>query len=236
VAETNLQSRSEAVQPSLWDRLVDDLPGIVVETDRRCAELSAQLGAARVDRVLAGGMRALQREDDLDGPEARALAQLVQQMERRAFLENRAVVVTAEVLRDAVRRDLEALFNIERTASGLLLTDREADVQESPGDLLADFPEVRRSVVNFGAPSFAGRIESDFNPDALSREIRDVLAVFEPRLKRESIKVTVTFSPKTGMRIVVDGVLMLMPVAERLRLSTTVDLDSGRASTRVEAL
>jgi type VI secretion system protein ImpF len=95
---------------------------------------------------------------------------------------------------------------------------------------------VRRSVVNFGAPSFAGRIESDFNPDALSREIRDVLAVFEPRLKRESIKVTVTFSPKTGMRIVVDGVLMLMPVAERLRLSTTVDLDSGRASTRVEAL
>jgi type VI secretion system protein ImpF len=236
VAETNLQSRTEAVQPSLWDRLVDDLPGIVVESDRRRAELSAQLGAARVDRVLAGGLRALQREDDLDEPEARALAQLVQQFERRAFLENRAVVVTADVLRDAVRRDIEALFNIERLASDILLSDREHDATESPAALLADFPEVRRSVVNFGAPSFAGRTESDFNTEALARDIREVLAVFEPRLKRDTIKVVVSFSPKTGMRIVVDGTLMVLPVAERLRLSTTVDLDSGRAATRVEAL
>ena len=230
------QSRREAVQPSLWDRLVDDLPGIVTETDRRRVELSARLGPDIVDRVLEGGRRALDREDEIDEPDRRALAQLLKQMERRIFLESRAVVVTGEVLREAVRRDIEALFNIERLAAQTLMTDREADVHETPADLLADFPQAARSVVNYGAPAFAGRTETDFDREALAREIRDTLAVFEPRLKRDTIKVTVSFGAKTGMRIDVDGTLMVLPVAERLRLSTTVDLDSGRAATRVEAL
>ncbi len=229
-------SRREAVQPSLWDRLVDDLPGLVSETDRRRAELSARLGADLVDRVVEGGRRALDREDDLDEPDRRALAQLLQQVERRAFLESRAVVVTGEVLREAVRRDIEALFNIERMAARTLMTDREAEVHEAPGDMLADFPQVSRCVVNYGVPAFAGRTETDFDREALARDIRDTLAVFEPRLKRDSIKVTVSFSAKTGMRIDVDGTLLVLPVAERLRLSTMVDLDSGRAATAVEVL
>ena len=37
-------SRREAVQPSLWDRLVDDLPGLVSETEIRRAELGAEVG------------------------------------------------------------------------------------------------------------------------------------------------------------------------------------------------
>ena len=39
---------------------------------------------------------------------------------------------------------------------------------------------------------------------------------------------------KIGLRIDIEGVLLLSPIPERLRLSTSVDLDSGRALTVLE--
>jgi type VI secretion system protein ImpF len=106
----------------------------------------------------------------------------------------------------------------------------------SPEDRLADFPEVRSSVLNFGVPAFSGRKGNDFNKELLARELRKVLARFEPRLKKETIKVEVKIEEKKGMRIEIDGVLLLSPVPERLRLSTMINLESGNASTTVEDL
>ena len=228
------QSRREAVQPSLWDRLVDELPGLVADFDSAKATLSRTVGAERLERILEGGARSLEREPDLSAERRAEIASLLRLYQRKTFLEDRAVVVTPDVLREAVRRDIEALFNIERLESGALLTDREAMWFTPMSERLADFPEVRKSVLNYGMPSFAGKTESDFEKESLAKVIRDALAVFEPRLKKDTIKVTVTFKVKEGMRIAIDGTLMLSPVAERLRLSTTIDLDSGMATTRIE--
>ena len=227
-------SRTEAVQPSLWDRLVDDLPGIVTETDRQRADLVARIGAAKVEVVLAGGARSVEADEDFDADTKRDLHQFLTQMARRAFLEERGIVVNASVLREAVRRDIEALFNVERFESGLQLTDIEQTGFETPQQMIADFPHVRRSVLNYGVPSFSGRAISDFDLAALAKELREVIAVFEPRLKRDTIRVKVAQGDRTGMRIEVDAMLMLSPVPERLRLSTMIDLDNGRATTAVE--
>ena len=228
------QSRTEAVQPSLWDRLVDDLPGIVAETDRKRADLVARIGAAKVDAVLAGGARQVEADEGFDADIRRDLHQFLTQMARRAFLEERGIVVNASVLREAVRRDIEALFNIERFQSGLQLSDLEEVGYVTPQDIIADFPHVRRSVLNYGVPSFSGRSIKDFDLAALSKELRDVIAVFEPRLRRDTIRVKVAQGDRTGMKIEVEAMLMLSPVPERLRLSTTIDLDNGRATTAVE--
>ena len=228
------QSRTEAVQPSLWDRLVDDLPGIVAETDRKRADLVARIGAAKVDAVLAGGARQVEADEGFDADIRRDLHQFLTQMARRAFLEERGIVVNASVLREAVRRDIEALFNIERFQSGLQLSDLEEVGYVTPQDIIADFPHVRRSVLNYGVPSFSGRSITDFDLAALSKELRDVIAVFEPRLRRDTIRVKVAQGDRTGMKIEVEAMLMLSPVPERLRLSTTIDLDNGRATTAVE--
>lgn len=185
-------------------------------------------------RILAGGRRALEQETSLDQDERRQVHIFLSQMERRALLEERAVVVTADVLREAVRRDIEALFNTERMQSRLILGDAERGAIEDPEDILADFPHVRRSVLNYGVPSFSGRRAQDFDPEALSREVKEVVAVFEPRFKRETIRVNVDTTSRDGLKVSIEGTLMLSPVPERMRLSTTVDLDNGRASTAIE--
>jgi type VI secretion system protein ImpF len=230
-----LQSRREAVQPSLWDRLVDDLPGLIAEYDQRRADLAALIGPAGLVLAEAGGVRALEADrgalpDDI-GPKVVAFLQL---RDRRAWLEERGIVVTQDVLREAVRRDIEALFNTERLEARFLLTDTERRGAEDPADLIDEFPHVRRSVLNYGVPPFSGRRAHDFDPDALARELRDVVAQFEPRLKRDTIRIRIDTGDKSGLKILIEGLLLLSPVPERLRLSTTVDLDNGRAATRIE--
>lgn len=231
---TNLQSRREAVQPSLWDRLVDDLPGLVAESGYQHAALLNELGEEKLGKILKGGARAVEQADDLSDDTRKRLHKLIAQTTRRKHLEASGIVVTADVLREAVRRDIEMLFNTERLEAEFLLTDHEMAHIVSPAELLSDFPLVRRSVVNYGVPSFTGKTGGNFDRDRLARELRDILAVFEPRLKRDSIKVRIDIDKKTGMKIEINGVLMLSPVPERLRLSTTINLDNGQAVTALE--
>ena len=60
-----------------------------------------------------------------------------------------------------------------------------------------------------------------------------MLAAFEPRLRESATKVTVSTSEKTGLSIEIDGLLVMSPAPERLRLRTLVDLETGRAETRL---
>ncbi|KRW95739.1 type VI secretion system baseplate subunit TssE [Paracoccus sp. MKU1] len=232
-----LQARREEVQPSLWDRLIDDLPALSAEITRREAALATRHGAARLAALLAGEGR-----DGLDPEQARDLAALAQLQARRAALRERGILVTPDVLREAVRRDIEDLFGIERLEVRYLLTRTErraappgiAGGAEDPAEMLADFPQVRASVLNYGVPAFAGRRAGDFDHEALARELREVLAVFEPRLRRDTIRVRVEPGTRTGLRVRIEGLLLMAPAPERLRLLTTIDLDTGAAATVLE--
>jgi type VI secretion system protein ImpF len=224
----------EAVQPSLWDRLVDDLPGVTAEIDALRQALAQALGPERLGALLDGGLRAIEADASLRPGQKEALARLIAQERARAALEERGIVVSPEVLREAVRRDIEALFNTERLEATPLLADAEREAVELSLDL-ADFPEVRRSVVNYGVPPFAGHSSRDFDRGALERELRAVLAAFEPRLRESATKVTVSTSDRAeGLAIEIDGLLIMAPAPERLRLRTVVDLDTGRARTTVK--
>jgi len=227
-------ARSEAIQPSLWDRLVNDLPGLEAEIESQRRQLSKELGGADALENLLNDSRRSAAIEDADDDTNRLLYLLRANMQRRNRLQTSGIAVTRDVLREAVRRDIETLFNIERMDAQTLMTDREARVIETPAELLADFPQVRTSVVNYGVPSFAGRSGTDFDKNALGRELRDVLIAYEPRLKPNSIKVNINLSEKTGMKVTVDAVLMLSPTPERLKLSTTIDLDTGAAATVLE--
>ena len=228
------KARREAFQPSLWDRLVNDLPGLVSEIDALRRTLEEELGAEKLEAALAGGRRAVDADAALSPECARRVHRFMLLSESRSELERRGIVVSSRVLREAVRRDIEALFNTERFEARPLLSDLEAEQSEDDPPALADFPFVRRSVVNFGVPSFSGRSSRDFDRDSLAREIRAILTAYEPRLKEGATRVTVTLGDKNvGLKIDIDAVLLMTPSPERLRLRTTVNLDNGMARTDI---
>lgn len=227
-------ARREALQPSLWDRLIDDLPGLESEIQAMRDTASADIGADKVDTLLSGSARLIDADPELTPEQKKRLHQLAFQYRRRAELQHLGIVVSNRVLREAVRRDIEALFNTERYESIPMMADWEAEHFTDNVQDLADFPEVRRSVVNYGVPSFSGRSSRDFDREALAKEIRAVLTTFEPRLKDGATKVEVTLGDKTGgLKIEIDAVLVTNPTPERLRLRTTVNLDNGKAQTEV---
>lgn len=230
-AGTGARARRETVQPSLWDRLVNDLPGLTSEIDGLRHVLEAEMGSERVDSLLAGGARLIESDAALGPDQKRSLHRLAFLIQNRNEIESRGVIVSGRVLREAVRRDIEALFNTERYEADMLFSDFELEQATGEPPELADFPNVRRSVVNYGVPSFSGRSIRDFDRDALAREIRAVLATFEPRLKDSATKVLVSLNDKSGLRIDIDAVLIMTPTPERLRLRTTIDLDNGLART-----
>lgn len=231
-ASGSSRAKREAVQPSLWDRLVNDLPGLTSEIDGLRRVLEDELGADRLETLLAGNARTIDNDAELTPEQKRRLHRMVFQNQHRAEMESRGVVVSARVLREAVRRDIEALFNTERFEATPLFSDLEREQAVDTPTSLADFPEVRRSVVNYGVPSFSGRSSRDFDRDTLAREIRSVLATFEPRLKESATTVTVTLGDKSvGLKIEIDAVLIMTPTPERMRLRTTINLDNGLART-----
>jgi type VI secretion system protein ImpF len=117
-------------------------------------------------------------------------------------------------LREAVLRDLRWLFN----ASGI---DDIVDLQH--------LPQVRRSVLNFGLRSLAGRPVSSIDPAEVSRRIRDVIVFFEPRLSAVKVSPEVRDDAVEGMTLsfMVEAELWGQPVAQHLALRTSIDVENG---------
>src|SRR5258706_916571 len=84
-------------------------------------------------------------------------------------------VMSKSRLRQAVLRDLAFLLNATRL---------EADTD------LARWPEVRRSVVNYGLPALSGRAASSVSLTELERAIRQTILEYQPRILPGTLQVT----------------------------------------------
>ena len=60
-----------------------------------------------------------------------------------------------------------------------------------------------------------------------------MLAAFEPRLRESATKVTVRPATRAGLPVEIDGLLIMSPAPERLRLRTSIDLENGLARTEL---
>ncbi|EDZ98018.1 type VI secretion system lysozyme-related protein [Burkholderia sp. H160] len=131
-------------------------------------------------------------------------------------------VISARALRDSVQRDIGWLLN----ASGL-----------GEGTDAAGLPHVATSVLNYGLPDLAGRDVAALTAGTLERLIRDALWAFEPRLARESVRVTAlddaqgAKGTRSGHVICfeIEADLWSQPYPERLFLRTELDLEAGEA-------
>jgi len=138
----------------------------------------------------------------------------------RELLESRdARVLSLQRLRECVLRDLGWLFNTENAESVLEL---------------ADYPAVRKSVLNFGITSVAGSTASGIDLKKLERQVRDSVIAFEPRMLDGTIEVKAkySFEMMTQKTLVfeINGELWAQPVPIRMYLRTELDLETGKVT------
>jgi type VI secretion system protein ImpF len=126
-------------------------------------------------------------------------------------------VFSIDRLRQSVLRDLGWLLNTSNV--------------EQLRDLSA-YPEVRKSVINFGVPDLAGSMISTTDLDRLERTITQAILDFEPRIMPNSLRVKATLNDHTQshntLMFQIEGDLWSQPLPLQLYLSTTLDLESGQ--------
>src|SRR5690606_24664833 len=127
-------------------------------------------------------------------------------------------VLSMHRLRSALLRDLAWLLN-----AGHLESVRD----------LGDYPEVRRSVLNYGIPDLAGLTLAGADPAFIEKAIRDAILRFEPRIAPQSLRVTAITEDKARSRSAlvfrIEGEIWAKPAAQPLYLKTEVDLETGDA-------
>jgi len=126
-------------------------------------------------------------------------------------------VVSARRYLDSARNDLGALLNTSAHGAG---------------ETLCDYPEVSRSVLNYGIPDLCGMTASGVEIDELERSLRHAILAFEPRLLPHTLSVRVFAEPdEMGANAVsfeIAGELWAQPAPEAFYVKTEVDLETGQ--------
>lgn len=125
-------------------------------------------------------------------------------------------VISVKRYREGVLRDLIWLLNAKAH------TDRDG---------LDEFPEVARSVLNFGTRDLCGLISSSLDLGTLEQEIAEAMRRLEPRINPGSLGVTAVYGSQkfaNGIAIEIRGDLWAYPVPEQLYIRTEIDLDTGK--------
>lgn len=121
---------------------------------------------------------------------------------------------TEASMRATIRRDLAWLLNTTSFETG---TD------------LANYPNVKTSVVNFGVREYAGRTRDSISPREQAREIRDAIKAFEPRLDPKTLRVkpVTDYSEDGRAAFVIEAEIAGMPNLSPVRFQTQLDLETS---------
>jgi type VI secretion system protein ImpF len=239
---------TERLQPALLDRLIDDertvaLVSVVAETAAlQRLKLPEQ---ALIDILTAQGMSLQHREPAGDflhlrftasrahANPAQLRALLIRppgapdgvQLQSFATVQSASApnvelepaerrMLSARRLRECVLRDLGWLFNSLNLDS---IQDLEA------------VPHVASSVLNFGLPSFAGRMASSIDPQESADRLRRAVELFEPRLSAVRVRPEPSSEEQSDgtLEFTIEAQLWGHPTSQQLELHTKIDTMTG---------
>nr|WP_037385195.1 type VI secretion system baseplate subunit TssE [Serratia sp. DD3] len=120
-------------------------------------------------------------------------------------------------LRRQVLRDLQWLFNCVNSESNI-------DLEH--------YPQVRRSTVNYGIASMAGKRMSDIEWADIQQALTESILTFEPRILPDGLQVRCTSDPHSlelhnVLSIEIKGRLWCVPYPLEFLFRTDVDLENG---------
>ena len=239
---------NERLQPALLDRLIDDertvaLVNVIAEVaalerllcpEQALVDILVAQGMTLQERKLAGGsleLRFTASRAHANPAQLRALAIRPPGAPEGVQLQSFATVQSASVpnvelepadrrmlsmrrLRECVLRDLGWLFN------SLNL--------ESAQDL-DSVPQVASSVLNFGLPSFAGRMASSIDPVESAERLRRAVELFEPRLSGVRVRPQPPSTEESDgtLEFTIEAQLWGYPTPQQLQLHTKIDTMTG---------
>jgi type VI secretion system protein ImpF len=130
-------------------------------------------------------------------------------------------VMSKTQLRQAVLRDLAALFNSVQPLGA------EADRH----------PLLAASVLNFGLPALSGELASKLDVGVLEKAIRDAIVRFEPRILADTLEIRAQESASVlethnVIEFEIRGHLWSQPVPLEILLRTQLDLEAGQVQVR----
>lgn len=125
-------------------------------------------------------------------------------------------IISLSKYREAVLRDIVWLLNASTHM------DDEG---------LGEFPEVEKSVFNFGKATLSGLVASGIREEDLEDQIARAIALFEPRIVRDTLRVrAVHIEDNKNPNLVafeISGELWAQPFPEKLFIKTALDIESG---------
>jgi type VI secretion system protein ImpF len=94
------------------------------------------------------------------------------------------------------------------------------------------FPEVQRSVLNYGSPDLAGATVSGTKLELVEKAVREAILRFEPRILANTVDVRAVKDPDemndNALVFVIEGQLWAQPIPLSLFLRTEIDLETGQ--------
>lgn len=125
-------------------------------------------------------------------------------------------VIDLDRLRDIVRRDLAWLLNTTNMAAS---------------EDLSRYPNVAKSVLNYGIPDTAGQRIVDLRDRSIEQVLKKAIEAFEPRIMSNSLKVSYSEKANRDQTAViafdVRGQLWAQPIPLELFIRSEVDVTSG---------
>lgn len=96
---------------------------------------------------------------------------------------------------------------------------------------LEKYPEVKRSVLNYGLPDMSGHTSSNVNIRTMETSIRESIQQFEPRIIKNSLKVKVHSNPDAmshnSLVFEIAGEVFGQPSPFQVVLKSELDLECG---------
>jgi type VI secretion system protein ImpF len=251
MADTSLRER---LQPALLDRLYDEerVVYLVELTVPRARMLNAAISVQLiVDTLRAHGLRLVEEDgsQDLAAPDLRLLfktaagelplarlkALNLSSGPGRSILLGDLVAFQVRTIINAAKETSERRFvSMRRLRESVLrdlawlLNTTNLEVTED----LTNFPEIQRSVLNFGLAALTGQFATSIDPIQASQRIAQAIRTFEPRLSRVTVtaELSTTQMDTRSLSFKVEAELWGQPVAQHLVLRTRLDIDSGDLS------
>jgi type VI secretion system protein ImpF len=131
-------------------------------------------------------------------------------------------VISLSRFKEGVLRDISWLFNTQRHRAT---------------EGLDQFPQVERSVMNFGMRDFAGMFSENHDIRQIEKEISDTILFFEPRIIRRTLQVKVYRDEEVATQtnphrifFQISADLWAQPSPEKFFVKTMIDLETGNCS------